>query len=617
MTTSRTLLRYGRALVAAAPVLVAGTAALSQPADLLMTGGRIYVGGGAADESVPQFREAVAIKDGAIVFVGSAEEAKAVQPARTVDLKGKLVLPGFIDAHVHAALAGVEQNYCSIEDATELAELDAIVKDCLAAEQPGPDEWSEVIMLNLVGKRIPIEHWDGLRNDGPMVVYGADGHTLYANSAALKAAGVSADATAPAGGSLDLSQGFFVDAAMDLVRHAIPEEAPEETEAKYLTGALWAMRYLNAVGVTGIREATSNEPQLLAYERLARDGRVTLRSEQSIKIDPKGEPKSEIGRAAALRERFSGVPFMTVNSLKVFADGVIEYPAQTAALLEPYLDPATGQPGPSRGELLIDPQTIEAVLLEADRQGFDIHAHAIGDWAVRATLDAYEAVRRTAGPGSRKLSIAHLELVHPDDFRRFKELQVSANFQLFWALPESYTIDALLPFIGPDRHRWIYPTGSLLEAGAPLSAGSDGSVSTPDPMAAIRMAVLRTDPYEPGGYKFEAAGAPDASDYVKSFDGTVYAALHEEERLPVKAVIDAYTIGSAREVRLDHLAGSIAVGKRADLVVLNHDVFEVAERAPDEIDEIRVCWTYFEGRQVYAHDDPDEPLERGPAEGCD
>ncbi|MCI0431285.1 MAG: amidohydrolase [Rhodospirillales bacterium] len=646
MTSATTYYRYCRITpisgLAAIMLSVATGSASSQQADLLLTNGKVYVGGSVDDDTVPAFQEAVAVKDGAIVFVGSTEAAGDLQAAETIDLKGKLVLPGFIDAHVHAALAGIEVNYCSIADAADLADADRIIRECLAAQPPAPSDWVEasgqflgsgsfralrphrhphqpvagVLMFGLVGQDIPISHWDALRSDGPLVVYGLD-DTLYANSAALKAAGVGANTSAPEGGSLDLSQGFFADAAMELITEAIPEDTPEEEQAKYLAGAAYGMRYLNAVGVTGIREATAHEAQLLAYAQLAREGRVTVRSEQSITIDPKGDPKTEIGKAAALRARFADVPFMTVNSIKVFADGVIEYPAQTAALLEPYIEHTTGEPGTSRGELLIDPATIDAMFAEADRQNFDIHTHAIGDGAVRATLDAYEVLRRTAGPESRKLSIAHLELIDPGDFRRFAALQVSANFQFFWALPESYTIDATLPYIGAERHRWLYPAGSLFKAQAPLSAGSDWSVSTPDPMAAIRMAVLRVNPLAPDGYIFDTDNIMYPSAYIRGFDGEVYTVLYEEERLPVKAVVDAYTIGSARELRMGEAVGSIEVGKRADLIVLNRNVFEIAARAPEEIDEIRLCRTFFDGKQVYAHSDPDDPLGRPSAEGCD
>ncbi len=589
----------------------------AQDADLLLTNGRIYIGGSPTDDSVPEFAEAVAVKEGAIIFVGTADAARNLQAVETVDLKGKLVLPGFIDAHVHAASAGVDVNYCSIADAADLAGAELIIRGCLSAKPPAPGDWFEVIMFGLVGQHIPIERWDGLRSDGPLVVYGLDGHTLYANSAALKTAGVTPETVSPEGGSLDLSQGFFADAAMDLIYKAMPKETPEEKLANYLAGAAYGMKYLNAVGVTGMREAYATEPQLAAYAQLAKENRITVRSEQSIPIEPLGDPKTEIDRAAALRAKFTGIPFMTVNSIKVFSDGVIEYPAHTAALLQPYLDPATGDSTSSKGELLFDPATIGAIYAEADKQNFDIHTHAIGDGAVHAALDAYESVRRIAGPDKRKLSIAHLELLDPGDFGRFAELDVSANFQFFWAFPEPYTIDATLPYIGDKRHRWLYPANSLREAGAALSAGSDWSVSTPDPMAAIRMAVLRTNPWSPDGYKFDAAGIKDASDYLKSYDGRVFKVLHEEERLPVKAVIDAYTIGSARELRMDGEVGSIEAGKRADLIVLNRDLFEVAAASPEEIDEIRVCRTYFEGQQVYGHDAPGDPLKRPPADGCE
>jgi predicted amidohydrolase YtcJ len=612
---------HSRAVFMANIAMLALTATVAgaeaQQADLLLTNGRVYVGDNADDSSLPAFADAVAIKDGAIIFVGNAPAARSFQAVETVDLKGKLVLPGFIDAHVHAASAGVDVNYCSIAGAANLAEAEQIIRGCLAAKPPAAGDWFEVIMFGLVGQHIPIQRWDGLRSDGPLVVYGLDGHTLFANSAALKAAGITAATESPDGGSLDLSQGFFADTAMDLIYDAMPEQTPEQKYASYLAGAAYGMKYLNAVGVTGMREAYATEAQLAAYAQLGRESRITVRSEQSIPIDPRGDAKAEIGKAAELRAKFSGTPFMTVNSIKIFADGVIEYPAHTAALLQPYLDPATGGPTASTGELLFDPATIGAICSEADRQDFDVHTHAIGDGAVHATLDAYEALRRTAAPGSRKLSIVHLELIDPGDFDRFAELDVSANFQFFWAFPEPYTIDATLPYIGDKRHRWLYPAGSLHAAGAPLSAGSDWSVSTPDPMAAIRMAMLRTDPDAAGRYRFDAAATKDASAYLKSYDGRVFDTLYEEERLPVKVVVDAYTIGSARELRMDEAVGSIAVGKRADLIVLNRDVFSVAAAAPDDIDEIRVCRTYFEGGLVYAHDDPGDPLERPPAMGCD
>ena len=614
------MIRYQRsrrpswAIMAAIAVLAIGwQGAAAQPVDLLLTNGTVYVGG----ENGPAYQEAVAVKDGAIVFIGAAGAAGALQPVETIDLEGRLVLPGFVDAHVHAADAGIAAGQCSLAEAADLAGADRIIRDCLAAEAPKPGEWFEVILASFVGQHIPISHWDELRADGPMIIRGLDYHTLYANSAALEAAGITTETVAPEGGSIDLSQGFFADAAMELVTQAMPEPTAEETQASYLAGAAYGMRYLNGVGVTSIREAIAAEPQLNAYAQLAREGRVTVRSEQSIVVEPKADPKDEIAKAVALRERFAGTPYMSVNSIKLFADGVIEFPAQTAALLQPYLDPATGKPGTKSGELLFDPATIDALFAEADRQGFDIHVHAIGDGAVHETLNAFETLRKQASPDKRSLSIAHLELVDPGDFGRFAVLSVSANFQLLWAQPDAWTVESLLPHIGADRHRWLYPAASLYQAGAPLSLGSDWPVSIPDPLWAIQTAVLRINSEAADGYTFAVANVGQPTDYIRGFDGQSFAALHEEERLPIQAAIDAYTIGSARELRLDAQVGSIAVGKRADLIVLDSNVFEVAAAAPDEIGSIRVCRTFFDGKQVYADREAQEVFDKPPSPTCD
>jgi predicted amidohydrolase YtcJ len=603
-------------LALAAVVFAAGAASVAsaQQADLLLTNGKIYVGG--SDPTTPTFAEAVAMKDGAILFVGTMSEAQGVQAAETIDLKGKLVLPGFVDAHVHAAEGGIAAGQCSLSEAGDLADSDRIIRACLAAKPPKPGEWFEVVQASFVGQHIPISHWDELRSDGPMIVRGLDYHTVYVNSAALKAAGVTAETPVPEGGSMDLSQGFFADAAMDVIFKAMPEPSAEETAASYLEGAAYAMRHLNALGITSIREAIASKPQFAAYAKLAAEKRATLRVEQSILVEPKADPKAEIAKAVALREEFANTPFMTANSIKIFADGVIEFPAQTAALRAPYLDPETGKPGSRSGEVLFDPATIVALVAEADRQGFDVHVHAIGDGAVHETLNAYEALRKTAGPDRRHLSIVHLELIDPADFPRFAALSVGANFQHLWSEPDSYTIESLLPYLGPDRHRWLYPSGSLYAAKAPLSAGSDWPVTTANPFRAIQNAVLRTNPGE-ADYKFDIANIGKPTDYIRTFDGRPFPVLAEEEKLPVKVVIDSYTMGSAREIRLDDKVGSIAVGKRADMIVLDRDIFELAKSAPQEIGAIHVCRTYFEGKQVYSDRDAQEILGEAPSANCE
>lgn len=597
-------------------VAMPGSAVWADQADLMLTHGKVYVGNDGQPASAGSFADTVVIKDGAIVFVGTADAAAGWQATDTIDLGGKVMLPGFVDAHAHAASSGMDSGKCSLEDAGDFAAAKAVIQGCLAANPPKAREWFEVILGGFVGQTIPIAEWDSLRSDGPLFIRGSDYHTLYANSAAIAAAGIKPDVVAPDGGAIDLAQGFFADAAMDMLTNAMPVPTADALAAATKDGAIYGMRYMNAYGVTSMREAAAPEEQVAAYAQLAAEGKVTVRSEQSIVIDPMADPKVEIARAAAIRDRFAGTPYMTVNSIKVFADGVIEAPAHTAALLEPYLDAETGKPGPDKGALLFDPATFDAVLAEANRQNFDVHVHAIGDGAVHATLDAFEALRKTASPDERKLSIAHVQLIAPQDFHRFAQLSVSANFQFYWALPESYTIEALLPYLGETRQQWLYPAGSLYAAGAPLSAGSDWNVSTPNPLEAIQRAILRTNPDARDGYIFDLANIAAPSAYMKQFEGQVFKVLGQNERLPLEVVLQAYTMGSAKELRLDKDVGSIAVGKRADLIVLDQDIFDVAQTSPYDISAIHVCATYFDGVLVYTDQASLDVLGVEPSAAC-
>jgi predicted amidohydrolase YtcJ len=367
------------AALAVSAFLAAGVGSASaETADLLLIHGKIYIGGSKRAE----FAEALAVKDGAIAFVGKDSEVAQWQAKESVDLKGRVVLPGFVDAHVHAATSGIDVTKCSLNSTGDVTAAEKIIRGCLDERKPKPNEWLEVVLGGFVGKIIPIKTWDDIRSDGPMLIIGADSHALYANSAAIAAAGFKPDRMAPEGGTIDLKQGFFADAAMPLIMDAMPRPTVERQAENFRKGAAYGMRLLNAYGITSIREVGAMEPQIAAYAELARAGKVTVRSEQSVQIDPKGDVKAQLKAAVATRDKFKDTPFMTINSIKVFADGVIEYPAQTAALLEPYIDPATGKPGPKKGDLLFDPATIGDVFRAADAQGFDIHVHAIGDGAI-------------------------------------------------------------------------------------------------------------------------------------------------------------------------------------------------------------------------------------------
>jgi predicted amidohydrolase YtcJ len=241
---------------------------------------------------------------------------------------------------------------------------------------------------------------------------------------------------------------------------------------------------------------------------------------------------------------------------------------ETAALLEPYLGRRDGH----RGELLHAPDRLRQAVTRLDALGFQVHAHAIGDAAVRAVLDAVAAARAENGPRDARHQIAHLELLDPADVPRLRELGVVANFQPLWALLDRYITELTLPRIGAARGRWLYPIGSVARTGAVLAFGSDWSVSSANPLLGIETAVTRLDP---GGLTAEP--------------------LTPEERIGLADAIAAYTIGSAYAGFLDPETGAIEVGKRADLVLLDRDLFAIP---PSEISETAVVATLFGGELV-------------------
>jgi predicted amidohydrolase YtcJ len=259
------------------------------------------------------------------------------------------------------------------------------------------------------------------------------------------------------------------------------------------------------------------------------------------------------------------------DAAKIFADGVIE--SGTAALLEPYADFG------HRGELNLAPELLERIVARLDREGFQIHVHAIGDRAIRASLDAFEKARRANGPRDARHHIAHIELFHPEDIPRFRSLGIVANFQPLWAFADSYITDLTEPQLGAERSRWLYPLKSLADSGAVLAAGSDWSVSSMNPLDAIQVALTRRD-----------LTAPEGPAWIP------------EERVDLDTILAAYTRGGAYLQQQESLTGSLEVGKRADLIFLEKNLFEVP---PAEIHRVKVLLTLLDGKEVFR--DPSFP----------
>jgi len=533
--------------------------------------GKVFTG----DPEHP-YAEAVAVRGGKIVAVGNrAEASEAVgSSAEAIDLKGKLLLPGLIDSHCHAVDGGLSLISATVgEDMSSVAELVAFAAE---AKQSGRGMQGDILTVS----GIPLAFWsktDELNqrfNAGPYVdqavlLQGMDGHTAWANQALLKRAGVNKqlisglDAVGRGyyGFGSDLEpNGFLVDTGVDKVSTVVPRPSKE----RMLAAGRAAVEHLHALGITAWLDPMASEAILESYRGLAESGQLNSHVVALPVIEfKKGHPEQQLATALKFREDFRNVPDVKVAGIKVFADGVVEYPSQTAVLSKPY------RPSGKNGELLFDPAEFAKVAISADKQRMIVHVHAIGDQAVTEALNGIEAARKANGNSGLPHTITHLQFIRPEDIPRFRALGVIASFQLYWASAGTDTIELVKPHIDPALYEWQYPARSVLDAGGVIAGASDWPVSTANVFQAIYQAETRKGP----------AGVLDAS-----------------QRVPREAMLYAYTRNAAQALDEQSRIGSIAPGKQADFTLLDRDVLTVtAEEARDT----KVLWTIVGGKTVY------------------
>jgi predicted amidohydrolase YtcJ len=537
-------------------------------ADLLFTNGPVLTPEG-------RTATAVAVTGDRVTAVGHAEVHDLAGPrTQVVDLAGRLLLPGFQDAHVHPVPAGLELTQCDLTGART-------AKDTLAAVRAYADahperEWitgGGWSMEAFEGGTPTKELLDSVVPDRPVYLPNRDHHGAWVNSRALELAGLTRDTPDPADGRIERDAsgepaGTLQEGAMQLVGRLTPPTTP----ADRLAALLHAQRHLHALGITAWQDAivgrfAGMDDASDAYLTAARDGSLTARVVGALWWDrERGAeqiPELVERRAVLSRGRFRA------SSVKLMLDGVAE--TGTAALLDPYLDKC-GCATANRGTSFIDPDQLPKYVTELDALGFQCHFHALGDRAVRSALDAVEAAREANGTSDTRPHLAHLQVVHPDDVARFARLGAVANIQPLWAAHEPQMDELTIPFLGPERALWQYPFGALLRSGATLAAGSDWPVSSPDPWQGIHVAVNRIEP----------AGT-----------GPVFL---PGERIGLAEALTAYTAGSAYANHLDD-TGRVATGALADLVVLDRDPFA---GPPEDIAATKVALTYVGGARVYS-----------------
>ena len=407
-----------------------------------------------------------------------------------------------------------------------------------------------------------------------------DGHGAWVNTRALEVAGLDARTPDPPDGRIERDgdgtpTGTLHEGAVALVsRHA-----PVDTLADQVQALLAAQAHLHALGITAWQDAILGDfagfPDASpAYTEVVASGRLTARVVGALWWDRR-RGLEQVDELVATRERLSRGRFRA-TSVKIMQDGVAEN--GTASMLEPYLD-AHGVSTGRRGLSFVDPTVLGPAVTLLDAAGLQVHVHAIGDRAVREALDAVEVARTANGWSDARHHVAHLQLVHPHDIPRFRQLGVTATMQPLWAANDAQMRDLTLPFLGQPRASWQYPFGDLLRAGAVLAAGSDWPVSSPDPMWGVHVAVNRVPP-------------PDLQ------DGASGEPFLPRQALDLASALTAYTAGSARVNHLDD-TGTIAVGQRADLALLDRDPFA---GPPEEIAAARVLRTWVGGDLVHAVD---------------
>ena len=520
------------------------------------------------------YAEAVSVRDGRIVAVGSRGEAVASVGADAVvtDLGGKMLLPGLIDSHVHAVFGGI--GLLSADAKNEIADIDALEAFVAEARRSGRGMNGDVLVVT----GIPLAIWSqiaalnerfngGAYADQPLFLRGMDGHTGWSNAALRKRAGLDQsfisrlpeDKRKYYGVGEDLTpNGFGVDEGLAIVESHIPPADAQKSAA----GARAAVEYLHSLGITSWLDPWVDESTLSAYRDLAAAGGLSAHVAALPVVKP-DDPQS-FKDALALREKFGNIPNLSMPGVKVFADGVVEYPSQSAAMTVPYRN--TGK----MGDLLFKPENFARLCIDADKLGMFVHTHAIGDLAVHEALNGYEAMRKANGDSGLPASITHLQFVRPGDIARFKPLGVLASYQLLWASYGVDSVDLVKPYVAADIFPWQYPARSMLEAGTVIAGASDWPVSTPDVFKAIYQAETRK--------------------------GETGEALNAAQAAPRESMLYAYTINAARTMRQAETVGSIEPGKAADFALVDRDVLTVPA---EQVRDTKVLATMVAGEWVY------------------
>jgi predicted amidohydrolase YtcJ len=535
------------------------------PADTLLIHGRIYT----VNSKEPR-AQAMAVRAGKIIAVGPDKAIAAYQGPSTkvIDAREHMVLPGFVDAHVHMMAGAAQLEQVSLNDARTLSDFQKIIKDYAVAH---PDKkWIRGMgwYYNIFGKSgLPDKKFvDEVVPDRPVYLLAYDGHSSLANSKALQAAGITRKIPDPPSGIIVRDPatgeptGVLKEAAGALVARIIPQPTHQE-ERDRLTKAV---HYASSLGFTRLISAGADAERVELFDEIRQGGDLTTRFYMARFVNPPVAP-DVIKTLEQSRKKYSD-DWIDLGAVKFLLDGVIE--AHTAAMLEPYAnDPA------NRGQLYFDPERYTESVVELDRLGFQIFTHGIGDRAIRLALDAYEAANKANGHTHARNRIEHVEDPSAQDIPRFGRLGVIASMQPLHATPNDNILNVWAVNVGPQRAQRAWPWHSILAGGADLCFGSDWPVVTLNPWPAVQILLTRETP-----------------------EGTPPGGWLPNERLTLEQAIQGYTMGGAIAAKREKTEGAIEVGKLADVIIISQDLFKVA---PNQIGKTKVMMTLVGGEVVY------------------
>jgi len=556
--------------------LFLGTASLTQarqhatkPADIIVIHGRIYT-----ENPKRPWAQAVAIRGAKIAAVGDDSTIEKMRSAGTkvIDARGRLVLPGFTDCHIHFLDGSLSLGRVNLEGAKDPPEIQKKLRE-YAARHPGGDwilgrGWDYAMFGP---EALPHKKYlDELFPDRPVFLEGYDGHTYWANSKALALAGIARETPNPANGIIvrDSQTGEATGALKESAEELVAKVIPKPTRSDKILALRAGMKWANEHGITRVHSAGQDFESLDLFDEISRHGDLSVRMYIAYFLNPPILRPEDLDLIEAAHKKYHD-EWIDAGAVKFMVDGVVE--SHTAAMLEPYSDdPAvTGKP-------FWEPANYNAAVVELDKRGLQLFTHAIGEYGVRMALDSYENAQRVNRLQDRRSRIEHIETISPSDIPRFGKLGVIASMQPLHSYPDRNTLEVWARNVGPDRASRAWAWKSISDNGGRLAFGSDWPVVTLDPWAGVQTAVTR-----------------------QTADGTPEAGFVPEQRLTVAQVVDGYTMGAAYAGRREKAEGSLEEEKLADLIVVSQNIFEID---PNKIREAKVIATIVGGRVVYLAD---------------